>query len=79
MPQPQHDVAGNVDGAVPARQAGGMTDDQLDALAAALGIPLRPEWREAVRTNLDISLRLGSLVAAFPLEDEAELAPVFRP
>jgi hypothetical protein len=55
-----------------------MTDEQLDALAAALGIPLRPEWRPTVRANLELSLRLGSLVAAFPLDDEAELAPVFR-
>ncbi len=55
-----------------------MTDEQLDALAAALGIPLRPEWRDAVRANLDVSLRLGGEVAAFPLDDEADLAPVFR-
>ncbi len=55
-----------------------MTDEQLDALAAALGISLRPEWRDAVRANLEVSLRLGSEVAAFPLDDEAEPAPVFR-
>ena len=54
-----------------------MTDEHLDALAAALGIALQPEWRDAVRVNLEVSLRLGSEVAAFPLADEAELAPVF--
>lgn len=50
----------------------------LDALAAALGITLRPEWHGGVRLNLDASLRLAREVAEFPLDDEAELAPVFR-
>jgi hypothetical protein len=39
---------------------------------------LRPEWREAVRFNLDVTLRLAHMVAAFPLDDEADLAPVFQ-
>lgn len=55
-----------------------MTDPDIDALAAALGIPLHPDFREGVAANLAISLRLASLVAAFPLDDAEELAPVFR-
>ncbi len=55
-----------------------MTDPTLDALAAALGITLQPEWRGGVRMNLMTSLRLAALVAEFPLDDEADAAPVFR-
>ncbi len=49
----------------------------MDGLAASLGIVLRPEWRDAVRLNLEISLRMAAEVAAFPLDDEVDLAPVF--
>ena len=56
-----------------------MTDlPDLDALAATLGITLRPEWHPSVRANLEISLRLANVVMDFPLDDEADLAPVFR-
>lgn len=60
-----------------------MTDAELeaymDASAAVLGIAIAPEWRAAVRANLALSLRMAETVAAFPLEDEAEPAPVFTP
>ena len=49
----------------------------IEALAAALGIPVQPEWVDAIRANLVISMRLGDVVAEFPLEDDADLAPVF--
>lgn len=55
-----------------------MTDTELDDRAAALGITLQPAWRDGVRTNLDVSVRLATLAAAFPLEDDAAPAPVFR-
>ena len=55
-----------------------MTDlPDLDALAATLGITLRPEWHGTVRANLEISLRLANVVMDFPLDDDADLAPVF--
>lgn len=38
----------------------------IEALAAALGIPLRPEWHDAIRQNLAITLRLGALMAELP-------------
>ena len=50
----------------------------IEALAAALGIPIRPEWHDGIRQNLATSLRLGALVTELPLPDELELAPVFR-
>jgi len=53
-------------------------DAYIDAGTAALGIPVRPEWRDAVRMNLALSFSLGRLVLEFPLPDEAEPAPVFR-
>ncbi|MGE0222505.1 MAG: DUF4089 domain-containing protein [Acetobacteraceae bacterium] len=53
-------------------------DAMIDAGTAALGIPLDPAWREAVRANLAVTLRLAEQVDAFPLPDEAEPAPVFR-
>ncbi len=54
-------------------------DAYMDASAAVLGIGIAPEWRDAVRANLALSLRMAAIVAAFPLEDEAEPAPVFTP
>ena len=60
-----------------------MTDAELeaymDASAAMLEVAIAPEWRDAVRANLALSLRMAAVVAAFPLEDEAEPAPVFTP
>ncbi len=56
-----------------------MTDPTLDALAAAIGVTLQPEWRDGVRINLDVSLRMATLVAAFPLHDEDDALPVYTP
>ncbi len=57
------------------------TADELDAFieaaALALELPLEPEWKPAVRAHLAVTLRLGALVTAFELPDEAEPAPVF--
>jgi Protein of unknown function (DUF4089) len=51
--------------------------EHLLAAATLLGLDIRPEWRDGVRANLQVSLNFGALVAAFPLADEAEPAPVF--
>ena len=53
-------------------------DRLIDAGTALLGIPVDPAWREAIRANLEVTLRLAATVDAFPLPDEAEPAPVFR-
>jgi hypothetical protein len=59
-----------------------MNDDELDAYitanAAALGLAIRPEWRDAVRANLAVTLRMAAMVEGVALEDEAEPGPVFR-
>jgi hypothetical protein len=52
-------------------------DVLVDAMARALDLPLEAAWRAAVRTNLDVTLRLASQFAGFPLPDDAEPAPVF--
>ena len=59
-----------------------MTTEQLDEFitsgTALLGIPVRPEWHDAIRQHLRFSLERGLLVLEFPLPDDAEPAPVFR-
>jgi hypothetical protein len=52
-------------------------DALVDASAQALELALDPEWRPAVRGNLDVTWRLAALFMGFPLPDEAEPAPVF--
>jgi hypothetical protein len=53
-------------------------DKLIDASAAALGVPIEPEWKPPIRANLAVTLRLADMVAEFVLPDEAEPAPVFE-
>ena len=53
-------------------------DDFITSAAAALDLPLEPAWLPAVRANLEVSLKLGNMVAEFPLPDAAEPAPIFK-
>ena len=53
-------------------------DDYIDAAAEALGLPVEPEWKPAIKANLQVTLRLAAMVAEFELPDEAEPAPVFE-
>jgi hypothetical protein len=52
-------------------------DDFIDVAARAFGLPVEPEWQPAIKASLDVTLRLGALVAAFELPDVAEPAPIF--
>jgi hypothetical protein len=52
-------------------------DDLVAAAAHALALPLDPAWKGAVKANLAVTFALATLVAEFPLPDEAEPAPVF--
>jgi Protein of unknown function (DUF4089) len=52
-------------------------DNYIDAVATALALPVEEAWRPAVRSNLEVSLRLARLVDEFPLPDEAEPASVY--
>ncbi len=51
----------------------------LDAATALSGVAMRPEWREVALVNLATIAAAAQFVAAFPLDDEAEYAPVFQP
>jgi hypothetical protein len=52
-------------------------DEYIDATARLLDLPLESAWKPAVRANLEVTLRLGTLLGDFELPDEAEPAPVF--
>ena len=53
-------------------------DNAIDANATALRLTIEPQWKAEVRVQLQAILRLGSLVAEFPLPDDTEPAPVFE-
>jgi Protein of unknown function (DUF4089) len=52
-------------------------DEYIDAVARALALPVKDEWKPVVRANLEVSLRLARQVDEFALPDEAEPADVF--
>lgn len=51
----------------------------VDAAAALIWLPLDPAHRPGVILNLERIAEMARLVMEFPLGDEAEPAPVFRP
>jgi hypothetical protein len=53
-------------------------DAYIDVAAQALGIPVEPAWKGAVRANLEVTFRLAALVDGKELADDAEPAPVFK-
>ena len=53
-------------------------DGYIDDAAAALGIPVQPEWKPEIRANLAVTFRLAALVGEKELPDDAEPAPVFK-
>lgn len=56
--------------------------DDLDALvdvaAKAMGLPIEPAWKPAIRANLQVGFHLAAIVEEFELPDDAEPAPVFE-
>ncbi|AWV20582.1 hypothetical protein RADP37_05533 (plasmid) [Roseomonas mucosa] len=53
-------------------------DAAIDIALTLQGVTMAPEWRPAVRAGLGAVATAARLVLEFPLEDEAEPAPVFR-
>ena len=53
-------------------------DDYIDAVAAALALPVTAAQKPAVRMNLDVTLRMARLVQEFPLPDEIEPASIYE-
>jgi len=53
-------------------------DALIDANARALELAIEAGWKPSIKANLEVTLRLGNMVAEFELPDEAEPAPVFE-
>ncbi len=53
-------------------------DDYITMAARVLNLPVEPDWKPAIKFNLDVTLKHAAFVEAFDLPDEAEPAPVFR-
>ena len=51
----------------------------VDMAAALVGLPIDPEHRPGIVLNLERIAQMAALVMEFPLPDDAEPAPVFRP
>jgi hypothetical protein len=51
----------------------------VDAAAALIGLPLDPAHRPGVVLNVLRIAEMAALVMAFPMPEETEPAPVFRP
>ncbi len=53
-------------------------DDYIDAVAKALALPIDAAWKPAVRSNLDVTLKMARMVQEFPLPDEIEPASIYE-
>jgi len=53
-------------------------DQLIDGAGALLGLSLAPEWKPAVRANLEVTLRLAKLIDEFSLPDEIEPAEIYE-
>lgn len=54
-----------------------LLDDYIDAVSAALALPIEDAWKPSVRANLDVTLKLARMVDEFPLPDETEPASIY--
>ncbi len=51
----------------------------IDATAPVLRLTVDPAWRPSVAANLARMAELAELVLSFPLADDEDQAPVYRP
>lgn len=51
----------------------------IDAMLPVLSLEIAEAWRAPVITNLQANAGFAALVLEFPLPDDEEPAPVFRP
>ncbi|NJO78809.1 MAG: DUF4089 domain-containing protein [Cyanobacteria bacterium RM1_2_2] len=51
----------------------------VDLMAQVVQLPLDPEHRPGVVANFERTIAIAQLVMEFPLPEEIEIAPVFRP
>lgn len=50
----------------------------VDAMLPILRLEIDPAWRAEIIANLKVNARMAQRVLEFPLEDELDVAPVFR-
>jgi hypothetical protein len=51
----------------------------VDLMAALVQLPIPPEYRESVIANFERIAAIAQLVNEFPIPEEIEAAPVFKP
>ena len=51
----------------------------LEEAAALLGLEVKEEYKPAIIENLEGAAALARLFLEFPLDDDVEAGPVFRP
>lgn len=56
-----------------------VSETDVERLAAVVGVPISPADLPAVAVALGVLLTAAQLVSEFPLPDDVEAAPVFRP
>jgi len=56
-----------------------VTEADVERLAGLVGLTISPGELPAVATALGVLLAAAQLVSEFPLPDDVEAAPVFRP
>jgi hypothetical protein len=56
-----------------------MAASVVDAMLPMLRMQIDPAWRPEIIANLKVNARMAQRVLEFPLEDELDVAPVFRP
>ena len=56
-----------------------VSEADVERLAGLVGVPISPDELAGVATALGVLLTAARLVTEFPLPDDVEAAPVFRP
>lgn len=56
-----------------------VSETEVERLAALVGLPISPTDLAGVTVALGVLLGVAQLVTDFPLPDDVEAAPVFRP
>lgn len=56
-----------------------VSENEVERLAALVGLPISPTDLPNVAVALEILMTVAELVTDFPLPDDVEAAPVFRP
>jgi len=51
----------------------------VDHMEVVLGLTIRPEWRDSVVTYMATAADAAATIMDFPLDDDIEIAPTFKP